>query len=201
MRSIDLSEYRSKRRPTDIVFDSTGLKIFGEGDWKVAKHGLSKSKVWRKLHVGICPRSGEIIIAELTEASVADCKLLPTMLAKCPRSVKKAYGDGAYDTRACREALRLRGIETIIPPRKNGKPGMTEATAARDEALFIIAGFGNTETSRKIWKIASEYHKRSLVETGFSRWKRLLGDSLFNKRLDSQRSEVSIKSFILNKHL
>ena len=30
----------------DIVMDSTGLKIFGEGEWKVRTHGKSKRRTW-----------------------------------------------------------------------------------------------------------------------------------------------------------
>lgn len=34
----------------DVVADSTGLKVFGEGEWKMRKHGKSKRRTWRKLH-------------------------------------------------------------------------------------------------------------------------------------------------------
>lgn len=34
-----------------ILADSTGLKIYDEGEWKTRKHGQSKRRVWRKLHV------------------------------------------------------------------------------------------------------------------------------------------------------
>ena len=33
-----------------LVIDSTGLKVYGEGEWKVRKHGYSKRRSWRKLH-------------------------------------------------------------------------------------------------------------------------------------------------------
>src|SRR5690606_5642925 len=36
-----------------IVFDSTGLKVYGEGEWQVRTHGKSKRRSWRKLHIGI----------------------------------------------------------------------------------------------------------------------------------------------------
>jgi hypothetical protein len=34
---------------TDLVIDSTGLKVFGEGEWKVRKHGgeCGASCIWR----------------------------------------------------------------------------------------------------------------------------------------------------------
>jgi len=52
--------------------DSTGLKIYGEGKWKVRTHGKSKRRIWRKLHRTMDRHSGEIQAAELTEAEVSD---------------------------------------------------------------------------------------------------------------------------------
>jgi len=46
-------------RHIDIVLDSTGLKVYGEGEWKVRTHGKSKRRTWRKLHLAVDPRSGE----------------------------------------------------------------------------------------------------------------------------------------------
>jgi hypothetical protein len=34
-----------------LVIDSTGLKVFGEGEWKVKKHGQERRRIWRKLHL------------------------------------------------------------------------------------------------------------------------------------------------------
>jgi hypothetical protein len=35
------------------VIDSTGLKVFGEGEWKVRKHGKERRRIWRKLHLAV----------------------------------------------------------------------------------------------------------------------------------------------------
>ena len=35
-----------------VVVDSTGIKVYGEGEWKVRQHGYSKRRTWRKLHLG-----------------------------------------------------------------------------------------------------------------------------------------------------
>src|SRR5215510_13659689 len=39
--------------PRHIVTDSTGLKIYGAGEWRVRKHRLSRRRTWRKLHLGV----------------------------------------------------------------------------------------------------------------------------------------------------
>jgi len=44
--------------------DSTGLKIYGEGEWKTRKHGVSKRRTWRKLHLGVDEKTGIIRFAK-----------------------------------------------------------------------------------------------------------------------------------------
>jgi hypothetical protein len=50
----------------ETAIDSTGLKVYGEWEWKVRKHGWSKHRTWRKLHVCIDLASQEILSVELT---------------------------------------------------------------------------------------------------------------------------------------
>lgn len=47
-------------RPRHLVIDSTGLKIYGEGEWKVRQHGVGKRRTWRKLHLSVDADTGEI---------------------------------------------------------------------------------------------------------------------------------------------
>jgi hypothetical protein len=69
-----------KGRITDLVIDSTGLKVFGEGEWKVRKHGAEKRRVWRKLHLAVDPVSHDIVAAEVSLENVHDVEVLPTLL-------------------------------------------------------------------------------------------------------------------------
>ncbi len=46
-----------------LVIDSTGLKVFGEGEWKVKKHGQERRRIWRKLHLAVDSKTHEIICA------------------------------------------------------------------------------------------------------------------------------------------
>lgn len=48
-----LDEMAKSKEPIHIVLDSTGLKIYGEGEWKVRQHGFSKRRTWRKLHLAV----------------------------------------------------------------------------------------------------------------------------------------------------
>ena len=67
-----------ENEPINPVIDSTGLQIFGEGEWLQNKHKTkAKRKSWRKLHLGLDLTSGEIIRADLTMDNVGDPTALP----------------------------------------------------------------------------------------------------------------------------
>ena len=72
---------RNINGPMNLVLDSMGLKIYGEGEWKVRKHGYSKHRTWRKLHVGANPDNGEIQAAVLTGYNTSDDAVVKEMLA------------------------------------------------------------------------------------------------------------------------
>jgi len=116
------------RRPTacpgrvHLVVDSTGLKVFGEGEWLENKHKIKvKRKRWRKLHLGLDLISGEIICSELTTDDVGDPTALPGLLGQIDSPVAKVIADGAYDGSPTRDLLATRLgeiVEVIIPPPK-----------------------------------------------------------------------------------
>src|SRR3982751_3007307 len=54
--------------PLHLVIDSSGFKVYGEGEWKVRQHGWSKRRTWRKLHLGVDEATGEIVAAVDREA-------------------------------------------------------------------------------------------------------------------------------------
>jgi hypothetical protein len=39
--------------PIDLIVDSTGLQICGQGEWHSQKHGEKKTRRWKKLHIGV----------------------------------------------------------------------------------------------------------------------------------------------------
>jgi hypothetical protein len=44
---------RPRKEPVHGVVDSTRLKVYGEGEWKVRVHGVSKRRTWRKIHLTV----------------------------------------------------------------------------------------------------------------------------------------------------
>jgi hypothetical protein len=184
----------------DIVMDSSGLKIFGEGEWKVRSHGKSKRRTWRKLHVGVDPHSGEIQAAALTTNSVSDSQMVASLLAQIEQPIGRFAGDGSYDKRNVYDSLNQHAPDTVllIPPRKNARiwqHGNTKAERLRrDENLRAIRKSG-----RQAWKRDSGYHIRSLAETTMFRLKTIFGDRLSARLLKTQVTQALIRCAALNR--
>jgi hypothetical protein len=71
-----------------LVVDSTGLKIFGEGEWLLNRHNIkAKRKSWRKLHLGLDLMSGDIVCSDLTTDDVGDPTALPSLLSQIDADV------------------------------------------------------------------------------------------------------------------
>jgi len=190
----------SEKRITDVVIDSTGLKVYGEGEWKVRQHGYSKRRTWRKLHLAVCPDSNEIIFEILTENNVGDCEICPKFLGMLPQTVECVYGDGAYDTEGCYKASAKHGFNPIIPPQRNAvlHKSPPKHMEARNKAILEILGLGADEAARALWKKLKGYHRRSLAETAMFRLKQLFGNNLRSRNIKNQNAEVRAKCEALN---
>lgn len=184
----------------DIVMDSSGLKIYGEGEWKVRSHGKSKRRTWRKLHVGVDPHSGEIQAAALTTNSVSDSQMVEPLLEQIDQPIDQFAGDGSYDKRTVYDSLNQHAPNAtiLIPPRKNARiwqhGNAKTVRLRRDENLRAIRKSG-----RKAWKQSSGYHIRSLAETTLFRLKTIFGDRLSARLLETQVSQAMIRCAALNR--
>ncbi|WP_404786890.1 IS5 family transposase [Altericista sp. CCNU0014] len=184
--------------PRHVVIDSTGVKVYGEGEWKTRQHGVSKRRTWRKLHLALDEATGEILAVVASGNHTADCEVLPMLLEQIEDEIEPVSADGAYDTRTCYEDIQQRGAKAIIPPRKGAKIWMHGNTKAqrhqRDENLRQIRRKG-----RKRWKQDSRYHRRSISETGMFRFKTTFGDRLSSRHFDNQATEMFVKCAALNR--
>jgi hypothetical protein len=133
----------SSRRPGVLVFDASGLKVYGEGEWKVRQHGADKRRTWRKFLIALDPDSQEIILPELTLASAADAEVGETLLKQAGNQLKKVLGDEPYDCQRLRKAAHDRGADVIVPlPRaaRHHPNSRDPATQARNRDLVAIRG-------------------------------------------------------------
>ena len=183
--------------PIHVVIDSTGLKVFGEGEWKVKIHGKSKRRAWRKLHLGVNPCTGEVEAEELTEAYADDAKQVRGLLAQIDQEIDIAALDGAYDEHAIHALLQERGIRGLIPTSKDARikrrRNATGPPLPRDEILRAIRRFG-----RSGWKKYSGYHMRSHAENTMYRQKMIFGSNLRSRRFENQKTEARIRCRAMN---
>ena len=190
-----------RKKKCHIIFDSTGLKVYGEGEWKMRTHGKSKRRIWRKFHIGIDAETQDILCCDLTENNKSDASVAEKMLDKIPGTIKSARGDGAYDGSCFRKKVHAKGGICIVPPPKGAVyKGVFEGwERERDECLAAVEGFGGGEDGRRLWKICSGYHRRSLVETAMFRMKKMFGERLKARSIGAQESESICKCLAINK--
>jgi hypothetical protein len=79
-----------------LIVDSTGLKLFGQGEWDEEKHGRTR-RSWRKLHLAIDSDTGEIVANALTDNSADDIGEVPGLLEQVEGEIASVIADGAYD--------------------------------------------------------------------------------------------------------
>lgn len=185
--------------PLDLVVDSTGLKVFGAGEWQETKHGkMSRRRSWRKLHLGMDLETGQIECSLLTTDDIGDPSALPGLLDQIDRPVHRFLADGAYDGTATRNAItrRFADVEIIIPPPKTAVAGPEAETAptARDLDVLAIKAHG-----RMAWQKTTGYSQRARVETQMGRWKSIIRERLRSRTLENQRTESRIGVSVLNK--
>ncbi len=126
--------YRGSGGPLHLLVDSTGIKVRGKGEWQARKHGGAKRGVWRKVHLAIDESTLEVRAVEFTDSRIGDAPMLPGLLSQVPEDepIASVTADGAYDGRACRDAVASCGAEAIIPPRRNAKPWKKKSQAPGD---------------------------------------------------------------------
>lgn len=198
-KTVEVPLYQiPSKRGMDLVIDSTGIKVYGEGEWKVRKHGYGKRRIWLKLHLGIDANTGFVHCMRLTGNDKTDGSQLPELLKQVKEPVSRVMLDGAYDTKECWDSILEMGAQPIIPPRENARiwyeniPGDLEHYP-RNVALREIQTLGRAE-----WKKKIGYHRRSLSETAMYRVKTIFGERMISRTSERQQTEIKIKIKALN---
>lgn len=194
---------KSKGEGLHVVVDSSGLKIYGEGEWCTRAYGQTYRRTWRKLHLCIDTETGEIVAQTLTLAGADDASQVKGMLEQIQGRVDRLGGDGAYDGWSVLHTLAYPGtqatpIEAVIPPQRNARVRKAKRRYRhiedRNQRVEDIQRWG-----RKKWKRNSGYHQRSLAETGVGRFKGILGPTLRSRTFPNQQVEARIGCCILNR--
>ena len=188
---------KKAKGPAHVVIDSTGLKVFGAGDWLHEKHGGKPRRTWRKLHLAVDPDTGEILASELTTTAEGDASLVGPLLEQIECPIAAVFADGAYDGEPTYRSVtdHTPGAAVVIPPRSTAVPSATADTepTQRDRHIQLIE-----ERGRLGWQRAVGYGKRSLVEVAVFRYKALIGRSLRARSLPAQKVEATAGCKVIN---
>ena len=197
---LDVVRPRPGSGPVHLLVDSTGLKLYGSGEWLLEKHGTKTRRSWRKLHIAADADTGQIAAAAVTTSDVDDASQVGSLLNQVDGPVASFTADGAYDQDGVYSQVTARhpGASVIVPPRSSAVPSDTAQTVPtmRDRNLQFIAEHG-----RMTWQKVSGYNWRALVEADISRFKRVIGDGLRCRTDQRRATEVAIAVNALNRML
>ena len=111
--SFITSKIRAKKGAVNLVVDATGLKVYGEGEWKVRVHSKAKRRTWRKLHLAMDVDNFQIKAMELTASNVNDGNCFPA-LAEQVEAMGEVYADAAYMSQECFNVIANKGGRAVI---------------------------------------------------------------------------------------
>ena len=190
---------RAGTGPVHLVLDSTGLELFGQGEWCAAKHGRLRRR-WLKLHIGVDATTGEIAAHLLTNGDEDDAAQVPDLLRQPENAITSLTADGAYDREPVYQAAAARQPgsppEVVIPPRADAvlSTADPDQQSPRDRHIQLLAKRG-----RIGWQRATEYGRRNQAETAVGRYKHLIGPKLRARSRSGQHGEVAIAVAVLNR--
>jgi hypothetical protein len=188
---------RASQGPVDLIVDSTGFKVCGQGEWHSQKHGEKQGKRWRKLPIGVDDQ-GQIVASTVTESTEQDPSHVPALLDQIEENIGRFIADGIFDQEPVYTAVEQHapGARVIIPPRKDAvlSPTASSAPTQRDQHLLAIERIGRFQ-----WKRTSGYYDQADAEPAFARYKRTFGGHLRAKRDASQEREASLACQLLNR--
>ena len=185
--------------PLRLLIDSTGLKLFGKGEWNSDKHSRAR-RSWRKLHLAVDAETGEIVASVLTGREAADPDQVPVLLEQVEGEIASVMADGAYDGEPVYRAIEARQPQAppsiVIPPRRSAVLSSRTDTdpSQRDGHIRLIQ-----EQGHSAWRKATGNGRRSLVETAIGRYKALIGPRLRSRGVVNQQGEVARGAEVLNR--
>ncbi len=149
--------------PLNLLADSPGIKVLGDGGWQARKHGVQGRRQWRKVHLAMDPATSDIRAVDFTPSRDGGSPVLPDLLGQIPQNeqVGTVTADGADETRRCHRAIIERDAVPILPIRKNGRAWNEDCPAAqaRNETLRATR-----QSGQAFWARRAGYHARSRIE-------------------------------------
>lgn len=104
---------------SQVIVDSTGLKVYGKDEWHQEKYKISARRTWRKLHLAV-DEHHQWIAVELTTPEVGDPSAVPDLLEQVDSNFDQFIADGALDGDPVYQAVleKQPEVQVVIPPHK-----------------------------------------------------------------------------------
>ena len=184
----------ARKLPVHIIIDSSGLRVH-VGQMRKPH----KNRDYRKLHLGVEERTGEVVACTLTSKNATDASCVPSLLRQVDRPIASLRADYIYDVKAVYEAAEVhrdeRSPRVLIPPKKNARIDLkSPSMGERNRNIRSRARLGKRQ-----WHTKSGYSLRCKGETAFSRYKTIIGPAMKARNLAAQRVEARIGCQILNR--
>ena len=175
------------------------------GEYRMMKYG--KWREWIKLHAVIDIKTKEILNVAVTKGNVGDCKEFRNVINPISKNVTEILGDGGYCTKEIYEFCDSKNILPAIPVKINFSNKFIKSKIRRkmlEEQLGLICTPGSSERNRFLtkekrkenldkWKKKVRYGRRVLIESAFSRYKRVVGENLFSRKIGNIEKEIVAK--------
>ena len=111
----------ASNQPIHLMIDSTGLRIHVGTTRKPPKQ-----RAWRKLHIAVDRKTGNIVASELTASRARDATRVPPLLTQIQAPIASVAADSAYDKEAVYEAIEAhspgRRTRVVISPQRKVLP-------------------------------------------------------------------------------
>ena len=184
-------DLKESDEPVSIALDSSGIKVEKAGGWIERVHG--KRKRYVKLHFAVRVDTHEVVAMEVTTDDVHDSEAAPALLEGAGRRVRvgEALGDGGYDSGKVFELLERRGIEAVVKPRVNARSDTGPPSRSHTVGMIRELGYST-------WAEFTGYGRRWAVETAYSTFKRVFGESAMGRSLGSIAGELVCKVALYN---
>jgi Transposase DDE domain len=192
--SLEVKLPRLSKGPLHLAVDSTGVKLYGEGEWKVRLHGKEKRRTWRKLHLLVDHTTHEALALSMRDKETLDRRELSGLLGEVEGEVAEVLGDGAYDFQDCYRAIHARGARSVIPPQARAR--VRSGPEFGDRNAAVLRG---REVGRDEWKKEAGHHRRSLAETAMMRLKTIFSEKLKAREWRRQESELRLRCAALSR--
>lgn len=208
-KNFNVTKRISQNGDMEIAIDSTGIKSTGAGEYLTYLY--RKKKNWLKLHIVVDVNTHDILNARVTKRKIGDSQKFVELVSPLIKNTKEIYADGGYDSNQIFEYIENKGIYPNIAVHLNSSKKCSEK--ARRKAVLEQLGLKSKRgirdsmqnytreyrrTHQEAWRKERRHGRRWAVETVFSSFKQMFGESVYSKNFGMIQKELNAKILLYN---